>query len=271
MNDKNLFLSSDENEICSKYLKQGYIVVPVDDIKAISWIRQKFILIIREELSIDSGASDSDVLNLIHKNVSVSNLNDFRLLIIKKINSLPDFRQKYYQIAKQYLDVIVGNELSMQLKVNLSIQFPKDDSSLLPIHADTWSGDSAFEVVVWVPLVDCYKTKAMYILPPDKNQILNSNFKKMAGNSSDYLYNSVQKSVDWIEVKYGELLIFNEALPHGNRVNMENETRWSMNCRFKGVFTPYKDKKLGEFFEPITLKPASMCGMSYSLPNIGNK
>ena len=127
MNDKNLFLSSDENEICSKYLKQGYIVVPVDDIKAISWIRQKFILIIREELSIDSGASDSDVLNLIHKNVSVSNLNDFRLLIIKKINSLPDFRQKYYQIAKPYLDVIVGNELSMQLKVNLSIQFPKDD------------------------------------------------------------------------------------------------------------------------------------------------
>jgi len=41
-----------------------------------------------------------------------------------------------------------------------------------------------------------------------------------------------------------------------------------MNCRFKGVFTPYGDKKIGEFFEPITLKAASQKGMSYRLPDI---
>ena len=34
----------------------------------------------------------------------------------------------------------------------------------------------------------------------------------------------------------------------GNIVNKENETRWSLNCRFKGIFTPYNDKKIGEFF-----------------------
>jgi sporadic carbohydrate cluster 2OG-Fe(II) oxygenase len=64
------------------------------------------------------------------------------------------------------------------------------------------------------------------------------------------------------------VLVFNQALPHGNRINMENETRWSMNCRFKGIFTPYNDKKIGEFFEPITLRPASECGINYSLPVI---
>ena len=45
----------------------------------------------------------------------------------------------------------------MQNKINLSIQNPNDDSSLLNMHADTWSGDSPFEVVVWLPLVDTYK------------------------------------------------------------------------------------------------------------------
>ena len=268
MSNQNLFLSNNDNAISNKYLEQGYIVVPVSDTDALSWIREKFILIAREELNISDDTSDSDMLNFIHERISIPELNDFRLLIIKKINSLPDFRQKYYQVAKSYLDIIVGNELSMQLKINLSIQLPKDESSLLPIHADTWSGDSPFEVVVWVPLVDCYKTKAMYILPPDKNQILNDDFRKMAGNSSDDLYKSVQKNVDWIEIKYGEALIFNQTLPHGNRINMENETRWSMNCRFKGVFTPYGDKKIGEFFEPITLRPASEYGMNYSLPVI---
>jgi len=271
MRNQNFFLSEEENNIRAKYVKQGYIVAPTSNTEALDWIRKKFVCIAREELNIANNIIDSEALNLIHERVSVLNLNEFRLLVIKKINSLPSFRQKYYQVAKSYLDIIVGNELSMQLKINLSIQFPEDDSSLLPIHADTWSGDSPFEVVVWVPLVDCYKTKAMYILPPDKNKILNDDFRKMAGNSSNDLYNSVKKYVDWIEIKYGEVLIFNQTLPHGNRINMEDETRWSMNCRFKGVFTPYGDKKIGEFFEPITIKPASEYGMNYSLPVIKGK
>jgi hypothetical protein len=41
-----------------------------------------------------------------------------------------------------------------------------------------------------------------------------------------------------------------------------------MNCRFKSVFTPYGDKKLGEFFEPVTLRAASKMGMDYKLPEI---
>ena len=52
----------------------------------------------------------------------------------------------------------------MQLRINLSIQMPNDDSSLLPIHSDVWSGDSPFESVIWLPLVNCYKTKSIYLL-----------------------------------------------------------------------------------------------------------
>ena len=33
------------------------------------------------------------------------------------------------------------------------------------------------------------------------------------------------------------------------RINETNDTRWSMNCRFKSIFSPYGDKKLGEFFD----------------------
>jgi hypothetical protein len=57
-------------------------------------------------------------------------------------------------------------------------------------------------------------------------------------------------------------------LPHGNIVNKELETRWSMNCRFKSIFSPYGDKKIGEFFEPITLRVASEIGINYNLPKI---
>ena len=63
-------------------------------------------------------------------------------------------------------------------KINLSIQLPNDNSSLLPIHSDTWSGDSPFETVVWTPMVDCFKTKSMYILKPNKMGLIHSSLKK---------------------------------------------------------------------------------------------
>ena len=56
----------------------------------------------------------------------------------------------------------------MQRNINLSIQFPNDKGSLLPVHSDVWSGDSPYEINLWLPLVDCYRTKSMYLLPQKK-------------------------------------------------------------------------------------------------------
>ena len=108
----------------------------------------------------------------------------------------------------------------------------------------------------------------MYLLPPQQNKDIERTFTLHSGSSSEDLFRKISDQVQWLEVKYGEVLIFDQALPHGNRVNTENETRWSMNCRFKGVFTPYGDKKLGEFFEPVTLRAASKKGMEYKLPEV---
>ena len=55
-------------------------------------------------------------------------------------------------------------------------------------------------------------------------------------------------------VEYGQILAFDQSLPHGYALNQEHDTHWSINCRFKGLHTPYWDKKLGEYFMPITVK-----------------
>ena len=136
------------------------------------------------------------------------------------------------------------------------------------MHADTWSGDSAYEAVVWIPLVDCFGTKTMYILPPHKAIDLHKNFAKFVNNSQNNIFDLIKNDVIWLEIKYGEILIFNQSLPHGNIVNSEKETRWSLNCRFKSLYSPYGDKKIGEFFKPITIRAASRIGMNYSLPNL---
>jgi len=254
------FLSNDEKILEKEFIDQGYIIRDVANKDALGKI-QKFTT---EKLSRKGG----DSLDKTHESISINELNTFRLDVIKEINDQPWLREAYFQIVKPYLDVLVGNELAMQLRVNLSIQMPGDEGSLLPVHADTWSGDSPYEVVVWLPLVDCYDTKSMYFLPPEAANNLSNNFKLHTQGDSEQLFNTIKDDVKWMKVDYGEVLVFNQIYPHGNVVNEENETRWSMNCRFKSLFSPYKDKKIGEFFEPITMRPVTKVAMNYKLPSV---
>ena len=91
-------------------------------------------------------------LDHIHDKVDVQRLNDLRLAVIREMNEEPWTRLSYFNTARRALEILVGNELAMQLRINLSIQLPDDDSSLLPVHADVWAGDSPYEVVLWIPL-----------------------------------------------------------------------------------------------------------------------
>ena len=97
---------------------------------------------------------------------------------------------------------------------------------------------------------------------------MKKNFSKHSGSSSNQFYNKIKKKVKWLKLDYGQILIFNQGLPHGNVINNQMETRWSMNCRFKSIFSPYGDKKIGEFFEPVTLRAASEIGIKYNFPKI---
>ncbi len=261
------YLTKDEKDISKEFLETGFIIKKVKNKELLDRVQFKIIEII-EASDITIKVDKTEWLNNIHKSLSINLLNEFRLNIINQINSDSEFKKLYFEIARPYLETLVGNELAMQKRINLSIQLPNDDSSLLPVHADTWAGDSAYEVVAWIPLVDCFKTKTMFILPQNKIEQLHNNFKNVAGDNVEELFQNIKKDIIWLNISYGEILLFNQSLPHGNRVNVEKETRWSMNCRFKGIFTPYADKKLGEFFEPVTLRAASQIGMNYKMPKI---
>lgn len=266
------FLNKIEKNISSEYENKGYLVRDIENIKTLSKIRTIFIKSIKKNIKLKLNYdNDQELLNFIHKRVNSKDLNNFRLNIIDTVNNDKNLRKLYFEIARKYLEILVGNELAMQRRINISIQLPNDKSSLLPLHSDVWSGDSPYEIVVWLPLVDCYKTKGMYILPPTKYKKLQKLFLNKNTTSSKIIFNRIKKDLKWIEVKYGQVLLFNQCLPHGNIVNKEKETRWSLNCRFKGVFTPYVDKKIGEFFEPITLRKISEYGMKYKLPEINEK
>ena len=249
--------------INQKFLKKGFLIEKVERRKSLNYIN---IFIKKKVFQIIKSKKKNISLDIIHNFISSKDLNLLRIKLISFINNDKKFRKHYFQLAKNALFSIVGNELAMQNNINLSIQLPNDESSLLPLHSDTWSGNSPFEVVLWLPLVDCYKTKSMFILCSHKNEKFRKFFySKNIKNASD-LHKKFQKDLNFLKIDFGKFLLFNQNIPHGNVSNRTKETRWSLNCRFKGLFTPYAQKKLGNFFSPLIVRPASEVGLKFEFP-----
>ena len=260
------FLDSEDMELCARFAKDGFIILDVENPSYLEAMQLAIAKLAAEYLKLDEPSDSESFLNNIHKYVSPENLNDLRLTVIQGLRNLSWFRATYYSLVKEALALLVGNELAMQRGVGLSVQLPHDTSSLLPIHADVWDGDSAYEVVVWLPLVNCFETKSMYIVPLEHDREIQAQMAKFQNGSAEDLYNEVADVAKFLTVGFGQVLIFSQTLMHGNRVNIESETRWSMNCRFKNLYAPFADKRLGEFFEPITMRPTSRLAADYELP-----
>lgn len=264
--NSNPFAAESELLLGDEFLSHGRVVVPVEEHDALRKIRDSVANFAADHLGEASPEDPDSYLNNIGKKVSPENLNNLRLFVYNAINSEIWFRPAYYSLVRSALAAIVGNELVMQRRVNLSVQLPDDNSSLLPLHADVWSGDSAFEVVAWLPLVDCHRTKSMFLLPPEEDRVVQRTMASFGRRSVEDLFEDIEPKVEWIDINFGSCLLFTQNQIHGNRVNRELETRWSMNCRFKSLFSPYADKRLDEFFDPITVRPATRIGMDYVLP-----
>lgn len=259
------FLEREELNLIEDFEERGYHIFDIEDRAGLERIRRA----VANQFGKEIGAPVEDVSEFLNKageRVSVDTLNSVRLGVFNAMNREAWFRPAYYKLAREVLATLVGNELAMQRRINLSVQLPGDESSLLPVHSDVWSGDSAFEVVVWLPLVDCYRTKSMFILPRKLNDEHSKRLAEFQGKDTDELFRAIERDLEWLTVSVGQGLIFTHTLMHGNRRNDESEARWSMNCRFKSLLSPYDTKRLGEFFEPITLRAATRLGMTYNLP-----
>ncbi len=259
------FFQPDENALIRDFLAHGYVVAPAEDRAALDRIRGFVVAESAAFLGCEPGADHRAFLDGIAAHIeSPERLNALRLHVIDKLRTASWFREAYFALGRATLETIVGNELAMQRGLGFSIQLPNDTSSVLPLHSDAWSEDSPFEVVLWVPLVDVMRTKAMFLLPPESD----AKWKPQMGDfpSVEALYEAVAPELEYVAVPYGNVLVFTHTLMHGNRMNAEPTARWSMNVRFKALFTPYSDKQLGDFFDPITLRPASRIGMRYRLP-----
>lgn len=260
------YLNNNESREINKFLKNGYLIFNIDKTKELESFSNSINEIICNLLKLKSLD-----LNYFHKKINKNKINSVRMSIFKKISENNNLKKIFYLIFKDKIDLLVGNELAMQKQLNLSIQMPKDKSSVLTMHADTFNGESPFEVVAWLPLVDCYKNKSMYFINPNtSNQITKklAKYSKIRSGGMKKIHDHLKNKKKYINIKFGEGLIFSPNFLHGNDLNTQNSTRFSINTRFKSLLSPYTsdEKSLGNFYESISMRPATKIGLNFKTP-----
>ncbi|WP_038547587.1 sporadic carbohydrate cluster 2OG-Fe(II) oxygenase [Synechococcus sp. KORDI-100] len=260
------FRSDEEKALCSRFMSDGYVIEKANQ-KHLDIVK-KFIydaaneFIFKKKIAVNSKQYH---LEEFHTFMDGPESNDLRLSVINNISRNIKFNHHYYLAAQKIIYQLCGNELAMQKRIGLSINFPHNKNDVLPMHADTWNGVSPYELNIWTPLVNCTNSMCLYILKKDTYLKLRED-KSLLKLNTDDMYEKVKDNLTWITIKYGDVLAFDQSIPHGFALNQENSSHWSLNCRFKGLHTPYWDKKLGEYFMPITLKTCTRVGIDYKHP-----
>tara|TARA_B100000886_G_C20426452_1_gene494314 strand:+ start:981 stop:1751 length:771 start_codon:yes stop_codon:yes gene_type:complete len=190
-------------------------------------------------------------LDQLHEFINLNELNNIRLKLASKLNDKSYSSDLIYSSLRNLLKTILGPDIAIQKNVGLSIQIPKDESSLLHVHSDVFDSDcSPYEIVIWIPLVSCYQTKSMFFLPFTHFDSIKS-YLEISEKLRQNLKNPklIKNDIQYLEIEPPSIALFSHSIWHGNTINMSNETRFSLNVRVKNIFTPYRGKKLGDFFK----------------------
>ena len=141
-------------------LHNGYFVKECERIKSLNSLRFQVFNLIRKEFDIESDDAEN-VLNHFHEYVygmSDTDFNEKRMLLMKNINENINFKELIFDSFKDTILGLLGPDLLVQKNCNIVIQRPNDNNPS-ELHRDAPS-HSSYELVIWIPLVDCFGTKA---------------------------------------------------------------------------------------------------------------
>jgi sporadic carbohydrate cluster 2OG-Fe(II) oxygenase len=240
-------------------LESGFAIVVADVQRHLDALRSDVYCLVQEIFEF----SDPDPergLNDIHKHIEglpLGRLNELRIELIGRITAECDVKERIFSAFEPTLIHLLGPDILAQKNCNLVLQ-PPGDPNPSELHRDA-PANSPYEVVVWLPLVNCFGSKTMYILDVGNTELA---FARLDADPTDWTgFENYAKSLSVRpDVRFGEALLFHTGCLHGSDINAEHETRVSLNMRYKNLFAPSGLKNQLKFFSPLRISTLARLG-----------
>ena len=202
-------------------------------------------------------------LSELHNTINIRDVNELRLYLFDQINKNCNWEEILLNLVGDELKFSLGRDILVQSKINVSIQMPWDNTSLLPMHTDCASADTPFQSNIWIPLTNAHKTNSMFILGINDTK----KYVKNILNGKKLIKEIKIKDKNFVNLKFGEILIFNPSILHGNVINKTKHSRISLNIRAKSVFAPEpnnrnSDRRFGTYYKTLEISDETKFALS---------
>jgi len=203
-----------------------------------------------------------NTLEPLHTQIDINDVTSIRLHLVNFLNSTKyNWTRIEDLLSADNVHHMIGPDYLLQKKINISIQMPGDAASTLAMHSDCISGDSPWQLNLWIPLTKVMGTSSIYLVSTTESiNILDKlgkldelNTKSLAGYTElSELMNACDK--EYIKEEFGMLSIIHPGVLHGNDVNTTDNTRVSLNIRIKSIFRPdiqkdHPDRGVGSYYQ----------------------
>jgi len=214
--------------------KQGYAIVPVENMDLLNKIRMSFI----EKLNIPKQAKKN--INTVREEIAKMSKAEINrsMIDLLKLTNLSEIIINSFPLLIKYL---CGKELFIQRRATMIMNVPGEGQSKQWPHYELMSGISPFTFVIWAPLHDLEeKSGVYYINQKESLQIMKK--EEAAGLVNGPTVLNMMSDYDPIPLKFGEAIIFNPFVLHGN-INFESKlARVACNVRFQSFTKPLLQK-----------------------------
>jgi len=249
------------NNTMKNFIKNSFTVVEANKIKKLIEVKKAIYAFSCKELSLNKIPIDNFYNNFHKLKINKIRLNKYRLKLLKFLTSNKNIKKNIYNTYHQALHEILGPDVSIQKSLNVVIHQP-NNMEISPLHRDA-PENSPYEVVLWVPLVDCYNTKSLYLLDK-KNTDKNLKYLDNKNQKTNNHLNKILKTKGKLpKIKFGQAIIFWAGLLHAVPKNLENETRWTFNIRLKNLFSPYGRKGFLDYHEILQKSHLTKLGLEF--------
>lgn len=140
----------------------------------------------------------------------------------KKLIKNNEFMKHYRMLIFELQENLFKEKVIFQKRPTIRVHLPNNVSTGT-YHRDSEYGHSKNEINFWLPLTKAKQSAALHI----EDRYMSENYSP-------------------IELKYGEILIFNSLLKHGTEINREKYTRVSFDFRIMR-FSEYEDTNKESF------------------------
>ncbi len=154
--------------------------------------------------------------------------------------------------CNKIVEELCGKELLIQRRANTIFNLPGKDQRRQWPHYELMSGISPFTFVMWAPFHDLDDDGGVYYLPQDKS------FETIKHEHSLGLVNGptildLMTDQRPAKIKYGEVIVFNPFILHGNIDFKSDLARIACSVRFQSKHKPIMQKNT-DFFKLYNLK-----------------